>query len=647
VTSSAFQFVQCFPKEGGGPLSTLAMATGLPWGPYLFEEAAKIVGSSKPRTNGHGRSGKATEDRDREIDVILSGCQPATGTLVETYLASRGLDMPNCPDLRFHPDLTDWGAKRGRPAIVAIIRYPVTGESTGGIWRTYLSDDGSAKADMPTPKMGLGPSAGGVAMLAPMRSDGVLGIAEGAETSIAAAKIFDVPVWAGLSAGGVRGFVFPPGLKKLYIFADRGEDGENAAADLCRRALAGGIDASVYLPHGGDDFADDLQRGECRAESYLPCRPADPQLSSSITQIQQHPAQRGGIEVIHFRDMQPRIEDRTIVGGLLNQRETSLAVGDSGTAKTFLAIDLGLHVAGGRDWFERPTRQSGVIYIAAEAGRGIVNRVAAYKLHYQGIPDDLPFAAIVSPVNLREQFGSNGLMEVVAAIGSADLAGPVGLIIVDTLSRAMAGSDENSSEDMGAFVGNMDVLRASTGAHILIVHHLGKDKSRGPRGHSLLHAAVDTEIEITRSEATGISTARVTKQRELPTAGQINYRLLSVELGRDQNDRPVTSCVVEPAGEQETTTGKPKTKLTAAQKRAFDLLVDAVARGGQIPPANDHIPAKKPCVMESVWRACCYAGQISDSNAQDAKQKAFKRAAEALLAAGLVGKWGEWVWVVA
>jgi hypothetical protein len=98
-------------------------------------------------------------------------------------------------------------------------------------------------------------------MLMPMTADGTLGIAEGQETALAASKIFGMPVWAGLSAVGVRGFVFPPGLKKLWIFADRGKDGESAADALCRRALAAGIDASVYLPHGDDDFADDLTRG--------------------------------------------------------------------------------------------------------------------------------------------------------------------------------------------------------------------------------------------------------------------------------------------------------------------------------------------------------------------------------------------------
>jgi hypothetical protein len=640
--------------QGGDVLSLLKHGSGL-HGIALFNLAAEISGMPRAKANGYANGHDHKTDSDdaaREVAWTKERCIPLAGTAGETYYRNRVGYAPDCDDLQFHPDLTVFSdtpgviAGRGYPGIVAVVRKPDTGEETGGIHQTILNDDGTAKADIPKPKKMRGPCRGGVVMLMPMREDGVLGVAEGLETSAAAIKIFGIPVWATLSAGNMPTFMPPPDLKQLVIFADKGTAGEQAAWALHAKMVAADIDASVYLPHGGDDLADDLQRGECRAETYLPCRPIDLQLPSSIAQIQEHPAQRGDIEVIHFRDMQPRIEDRTIVGDLLNQRETSLAVGDSATAKTFLAIDLGLHVAAGRDWFDRATKQSGVIYIAAEAGRGIVNRVAAYKLHYQGTPDDLPFAAIVSPVNLREAFGSNGLMEVVAAIESAGLAAPVGLIIVDTLSRAMAGGDENSSEDMGEFVRNIDMLRASTAAHVMIVHHLGKDKSRGARGHSLLHAAVDTEITITRSEATGISTAKVTKQRELPTAGQINYRLHSVELGRDQNDRPVTSCVVEPAGEDEFETGRSKAKLSKKQRYALDLLADVVAHHGEIPPATNYIPAKKYCVPESSWRDYCYARQISDSNDQGSKQKAFKRAAQALVEAGLVGKWQNWVWVV-
>src|SRR5712671_6667925 len=216
--------------EHGDQLHTLKCATGLT-GRALFEYAAGLVGATpaKPKANGKGNGHGSTrqsddEKRARDIAFIRQHCVPAPGTLVETYLASRGLDLPDCPDLLFHASLTDWDEKIGRPAIVAIIRDPATDEPTGGIHRTWLAEDGSGKAQMPKPKKALGPSVG-VVMLRPISDDGVLGVGEGIETSIAGTKIFGVPAWAALNAGNLRRMRLPPKLKKLLIFADRGDDG--------------------------------------------------------------------------------------------------------------------------------------------------------------------------------------------------------------------------------------------------------------------------------------------------------------------------------------------------------------------------------------------------------------------------------------
>jgi hypothetical protein len=628
--------------DAGGPLSTLSKATGLR-GRELLDLAEQIIGGGTPRRRR--RRETPPNNIDQTINIvhaqhIVNHAQPAAGTLVETYLRSRGLALPDCRDLLFHPDLPDYDAAIGRPGLIAIIRRSDTGEPTGGVHRTHLADDGSGKADMDRPKRMLGPS-DGVVMLAPMKADGELGVGEGIESTLAGSQIFGIPAWSTLSTAGMQSFAFPPGLRRLTIFADRGAPGEDAAADLWRRARNAGFDARVCLPHSDDDFAKDVELGS-HTEKYQFFQPAPSQ-----GQLKADPVgdmlPGSSIELIHFHDMVPRIDDRWIVDGLLNAGEFSLVVGASGTAKTFFAVDLGLRVADGQELFGRATRRHGVVYIATEAGRGIENRVCAYKQYYPSMPADLPFAAVVSPVNLRHAGTCDRVYDKIMKAGISE---PVGLIIVDTLSRGMGGGDENSSADMGAFVVNMDELRQRTGAHVLIVHHLGKDQSRGARGHSLLRAAVDTEIVVTRDDATGISTATVTKQRELPLGGQMHYWLRTVELGRrPSDDRPVTSCVVE-AVEALPIGTTAKRAIPPSQKRAYDLLIDAIARHGVIPPANNYIPPGRSCVTEDTWRRVCDAGEISPTDTPDAKRKAFKRAARALVAAARVGKWEQWVWVV-
>jgi hypothetical protein len=91
--------------------------------------------------------------------------------------------------------------------------------------------------------------------------------------------------------------------------------------------------------------------------------------------------------------------------------------------------------------------------------------------------------------------------------GGAAARYPIRLVVVDTLSRAMAGGNENAPDDMSAFIRNIDRIRQETGAHVLIVHHCGKDAAKGARGHSCLRAATDTKIELSHDTDTGMASA--------------------------------------------------------------------------------------------------------------------------------------------
>lgn len=86
-----------------------------------------------------------------------------------------------------------------------------------------------------------------------------------------------------------------------------------------------------------------------------------------------------------------------------------------------------------------------------------------------------------------------------------------GLVVVDTLAAGFGSGNENSPDDMGAFLPNIRRLCAGTSAHVMIVHHTGKDAERGARGHSALRAAVDTEIEVVADQS-GNRTATATDQ---------------------------------------------------------------------------------------------------------------------------------------
>jgi putative DNA primase/helicase len=255
-------------NAGGGPLSALENATGLS-GRALYAYAAELVGwtPGKPpvRSNSPVPSARPAADRTqdvaREIGFILSRAEPITGSPVGTYLASRGLAVPETPDLLSHPDVTYWDTKTGHPAMVAIVR-DVGGERTA-IHRTYLRADGSGKADVPKPRMMLGPVAGGTVRLGESGDGGVIGIAEGIETALSAMQACPhLPAWATLSAPNLEQVVLPEAVRRVVILADHDPSGAGlrAAHRAARRFHGEGRRVWIAMPPSEDDDFNDVLR---------------------------------------------------------------------------------------------------------------------------------------------------------------------------------------------------------------------------------------------------------------------------------------------------------------------------------------------------------------------------------------------------
>ena len=164
-----------------------------------------------------------------------------------TYLAARGISIS--PEtltpgvFRFHASCPMGGSSV--PAMLARMDNIITGEFSG-VHRTALSDDFSAKRVMPDgrpPRRIMGVAKGSAVHLFPLSKH--LGVAEGIETALSAHQIFNIPVWAALSAGGIRDFPMIHGIKFLRIFADHDEVGLSAARACKRRYKAAGIEVEI------------------------------------------------------------------------------------------------------------------------------------------------------------------------------------------------------------------------------------------------------------------------------------------------------------------------------------------------------------------------------------------------------------------
>ena len=162
-------------------------------------------------------------------------------------------------------------------------------------------------------------------------------------------------------------------------------------------------------------------------------------------------------------DFKPHLDRPYVVKNWLTPAAMSVVYGDSNVGKTFFALDLGYHVAGGRAWNGCKVRGGAVLYVAAEGGHGFGNRIAALEAR-----DGVPLWTLPTAIDIcKADADTKALIELIAHL--ARHHGGYALIVIDTLARAMGSGDENASPDMGAFVRNLDHLRAKTGAH----HHRG------------------------------------------------------------------------------------------------------------------------------------------------------------------------------
>lgn len=222
-----------------------------------------------------------------------------------------------------------------------------------------------------------------------------------------------------------------------------------------------------------------------------------------------------------------------VVKGMFQRQSYACMYGAPGEGKTFVALDLAYHVAAGAAWMGAKVHAGPVLYLAYEGTGGMVKRAQALRQRYGDA--DVPLYIVNSAFNLREKTGRAELGDIMAL-----LPNKATLIVIDTFARALMGGDENSAQDVGAFNSAVAALIASTGACVLVIHHSGKDKTRGARGSSALLGALDTEVEIDGHQIL----AR--KQRDVEIAAPIGFKLVPVVVGIDDDNDDVSSCIVEP-----------------------------------------------------------------------------------------------------
>ncbi len=318
-----------------------------------------------------------------------------------------------------------------------------------------------------------------------------------------------------------------------------------------------------------------------------------------------------------IRDLPPR---SYLIKGLLAPGELSVWYGEPGCTKSFLLMETARCLAMNIPWFGHRTRGGPVVIVMAEGGSGAGQRIAAMRAAH-GLADDTPIYIITVAPNLLSNKDREAILYWAKKVGAI-------LIIMDTLSRTMVG-DDSSSVDMPKYVRACDEIRQETGAHVAVIHHCGKDKSRGSRGHSSLFGATDVEVYIEK-QASGY-TAAVTKNKDGEDGWHIGYRLEVFDVGIDDDGEQIRSCAIFPA---DVSPRKKQKKLGKHAARLQDSLHEVLIKEGKIIKGRAGIPDGAKCTTEEALQIEFYA-RTPDSNVDEAislatKERAFKRNLETI-----------------
>jgi hypothetical protein len=311
-----------------------------------------------------------------------------------------------------------------------------------------------------------------------------------------------------------------------------------------------------------------------------------------------------------------------LVKGLIPRIGLIVVWGPPKCGKSCFTFDLAMHVALGWEYHGRRVQQGAVVYCALEGAEGFRARVEAFRQRKMvEIASDVPFYLVASPLALVKDRPA-----LIAAIRKELGQAAPAAVVIDTLNRSIAGS-ESDDRDMAAYIQAADAIRHAFKCAVVIIHHCGLDASR-PRGHTSLTGAVEAQLAVKRDAADNIVVA-VEYMKDGPSSDEIVCRLEAIEVGKDIDGDPISSCIVVPIEGAAMSVKKANApKLTKGAKIALSALHEAIDECGEVPPTSNHIPRTTKCVTFELWRDHAYRRGVSGSDQPRARQTAFQRAHE-------------------
>jgi hypothetical protein len=315
-----------------------------------------------------------------------------------------------------------------------------------------------------------------------------------------------------------------------------------------------------------------------------------------------------------------------LLAGYLEKNTTAQMVGKPNAGKSLQALDWGLHVATGTAWHGIPVDTSPVCYICGEGHSGMRRRMKAWQIEHGISLEEKPFAMSSQAAHLCDPEVALNVFEQI----ENGFEEKPGLIIVDTLARNFGGN-ENSTENMSAFIKNVDeLLRIPFDACVLILHHTGHADRDTGRGSTALIGGIDNSFKVT-IDTSKRTTLKAVKLRDGEYPAEVMQDIKAIEMdGFDKFGNPFTAPVLVRAS------GAPlhvvESALGANQQKALRALRLLIKQ------AEPELEIGEPIrITVSQWREQCRSSGID--------RKRWKETSNSLMSHKLIRMDGDYVYL--
>ena len=420
-----------------------------------------------------------------------------------------------------------------------------------------------------------------------------------------------------------------------------------------------------------DSLLDDVRRVEAMTKRKPPSPPVEDDPKRSL---------KSRFNGMLIEDMtRDPVKREWLTKGVILARTLFFVIGEPGSGKSFLMIDWICNHANAvvNDkhsglWFGRKIKPCGIVYIAGEGQEDFEVRLHAWMLRKgldPGTP--MPIWVIPRPINLRDRDETDALIQEVQMVDRFfydAYSCHVGIIVVDTLNKALRGGDVSRPEHVGAYMMNIATVRDGTGAAVVTIAHTIKNAAAQGRmdakGDGQIEGDNDGQIFVKKARDGAPNDWRITRNKAGPEGDRHEFRMRQQIVGRDEEGEAITSCIIIPGAAELSSqvaemddAGK---QLLSADGRAvlndsLTLYLRALARaienyGMDVPPpkVEVRVPSGKRFVSNKEWIAEIMRSSTTDRSDPDKFRDAIyagrKRAADALLRRGIIGTDNDYYW---